>query len=89
MWESQLNEDITVDIMIVSFLFFVFIFNILTVTVKRRNKNAVNMERHFSSCSSDVMSITDCSYHFVESSLLRKSQLCVQSSPVIVGLECQ
>jgi len=50
------------DIMIVLFLFLVFNFNnILTVTVKRRNKNgAVNLGRqvtHFSS-SSDVMSST-------------------------------
>jgi len=64
--------------------FLVFIFNnILTVTVKRRNKM---VPTHFSS-SSDVMTITDCSCHFVESSLLCMSPLCVQSSSVPVGLE--
>jgi len=87
MWESQLNEDITMDIVIVLFLFLAFIFNnIFTVTVKRRNKNGtVNLDRHFSS-SSDVMSSNDCSCHFVVSSLLRMSQLCVQLSSVPVGL---
>jgi len=78
---SGLNEDITMDIMIVLFLFLYFIFKkILTVTVKRRSK-------HGAVSSSDVISITDCSCHFVESSLLCMSQLCVQSSSVPVGLE--